>query len=275
MIPTFVINLDRSKERWTRMQKALEDAGFPSNSYQRFSAVEGKKLDRDYIKSILSVRAFFDLNKPRYEHRMFNNLGAIGCYLSHIKLAQHIVENQIPMALILEDDGIPNKDAMEKLQKLKLPEDGDMYILSAAFLPNGMIQSYDDNWYRLYNMFFGTQAYLLTFKGAQKILQKAFPIEVQVDAFIGMLSSLPDNYFKLYALKIAESKSKAPFRFGGVKSTVQVDRNIFENPFLANHVKDFSPSRPWANIPMCVNVGLFLVLLFLFAYLLILKNSPF
>jgi len=270
--PIFIINLDRSKDRWTRMQQALKAAGFQENSFQRFPAIEGKKLDPAYIKSILSPRAFFDLKKPRYEHRMFNNLGAIGCYLSHVMLAKKIVDENIPSALILEDDGIPNKDALEKINNLNFPPDGDAFLLSAAFLPNGMIQSYDDQWYRLYNMFFGTQAYILTNAGARKIVENAFPIEVQVEAFIGMLSSLPDNYFRLYALKNAESKSKAPFRFGGVKSTVQGDRNIFENPYIANHVKDFSPSRPWANVPMCVNVSLFIVILFLFAYLIILKN---
>lgn len=273
----FVINLDRSKDRWARMQRAMSDAGFSETEYERFSGVDGKKLDPEYIRSILSVRAYFDLNRPRYEHRMFNSLGAVGCYLSHLSVAQKIVNDNLPHALVLEDDGIPNKDAKSKLEKMfsagTMPTDGDFYILSAAFLPNGMIKSVNNDWFRLYNIFFGMQAYILTNSGARKILANAFPFEMHVDAYVGTLASIPEKDFKLYALKRAESKSKSPFRFGGIKSTVQSDRSIFENPFLANHPKDFSPTRPWGNIPMCVTFGLFLLVLFLLGVLIFLKNS--
>ena len=73
----FVINLDRSKNRWLESQNQLNGC-----EVERVSAVDGAKLEAELLN------ACFDegLNRQRY-HKVLTS-GEIGCYLSHRKVWQ-------------------------------------------------------------------------------------------------------------------------------------------------------------------------------------------
>ena len=92
----YVINLDRSKKRWVRINKHLNGHGLLS---QRISAVDGKALPAEVIAERYSVglnkMSFFIGLKP----------AEIGCFLSHRKaLEAFIIDSNKPFAIILEDD---------------------------------------------------------------------------------------------------------------------------------------------------------------------------
>lgn len=95
----FVINLAESKERWLDSQKQL--AGF---EFERVQAVDGAKLDMSELYKHFDQR----LNRQQY-HKILTP-GEIGCYLSHRKVWQRIVDENLDFGIVLEDDFINRTD---------------------------------------------------------------------------------------------------------------------------------------------------------------------
>jgi glycosyl transferase family 25 len=98
----FVINLDASIFRMGECQNQLCDYDF-----ERISAVDGSQLEHNELTQFYDV----DLNRQQYHSLL--TLGEIGCYLSHRKVWQKIVDEQLDFALVLEDDFINNTDISE------------------------------------------------------------------------------------------------------------------------------------------------------------------
>ena len=103
--PIYTINLDRDVERWHRMKHIMKSAGLLS-SVKRFSAIDGKNLNSDQFDEGTTWLA-----------RKLQPIGVLGCALSHISLWRKIVDENIPFAIILEDDVelVPNfREVLEK-----------------------------------------------------------------------------------------------------------------------------------------------------------------
>ena len=82
----FVVNLDRCKDRMLFFDK----------SYTRFPAVDGAELldDDPILSKMISMH-----NISPKQHR-----GKCGCFLSHVNLLKHIINNKINQVLVVEDD---------------------------------------------------------------------------------------------------------------------------------------------------------------------------
>lgn len=93
--PIFVISLARAKNRRAMMIKRLNDLGA---QYEMVDAVDGEAADPALYQSRLRR----DIIRRKYGRDM--TLGEIGCYLSHYNLWQRVANENIPCALILEDD---------------------------------------------------------------------------------------------------------------------------------------------------------------------------
>jgi glycosyl transferase family 25 len=93
--PVFVINLDKSTERMAKISKRLDELKVP---FERVSAVYGADLSQEEIDKYYCP----ELNKKNYRRPL--GLGEIGCYMSHLKVWQAIVDRKISCAIILEDD---------------------------------------------------------------------------------------------------------------------------------------------------------------------------
>lgn len=93
IIKTYVVNLDSRPDRWETFQKDNgKDLAFLN--YQRFSAVDGKKLI-----STCQLQQIFENND--YQMRR----GMVGCFMSHLKLYCDLIYDDTADAyLILEDD---------------------------------------------------------------------------------------------------------------------------------------------------------------------------
>ncbi len=90
----FVINLKRSPGRRVEMAARLDALGMP---YSFFEGVDGSVTDT------LHHPAYDRKRRLRYFGRDLR-AGEIGCLLSHRNLYQHMVDNNIPAAVVLEDD---------------------------------------------------------------------------------------------------------------------------------------------------------------------------
>lgn len=87
--PIFVISLKRAKDRRQKLKKTLQD----EKNVIIINAVDGKNMSPEDI-----------ILKEKYIKNNELNPGQIGCFLSHVKIWKYIVDNNIPDAVILEDD---------------------------------------------------------------------------------------------------------------------------------------------------------------------------
>ena len=83
------------ESRWYEVQKRLKDLNI---SAERFEATIGKNLgEQEFLNWYCPKK-----NKNSYHRNL--TLGEIGCYISHMRVWEHIVTHSIPICVILEDD---------------------------------------------------------------------------------------------------------------------------------------------------------------------------
>lgn len=95
MPPIFLINLARSKERLTSSTVQFKKQGL---DFTRIDAVDGAALKQAEIDAHYCPA----LNLKNYHYPL--SKGQIGCYLSHRKAWQTIVDEKLDYAIIFEDD---------------------------------------------------------------------------------------------------------------------------------------------------------------------------
>jgi len=125
-----VINLDRRTDRMDKLVPQLEKLDI---QYERFSAVDAKKLDIDPVVAGLK---------------------------SHLQVMKQIAEQRV---LILEDDAQFVEDFNEKFEKVMqtLPEDWDIFYLGALVPKDvGLIRMVNRHW-GIQVLTTGTQAYCI------------------------------------------------------------------------------------------------------------------
>ena len=111
---TLVINLKRRPDRKTYIENLFEKHAI--NDYKFFEAVDGKTLCVDY-KASQSTQS--EINNLFYNNDFGNRIGVIGIALSHYRIWQNIVNNNISFSLIFEDDVKLVENFSSKFEKLK------------------------------------------------------------------------------------------------------------------------------------------------------------
>ena len=96
---TYVINLDRSPDRWAHAQRLTNTAGF--DKVIRFPGVDGVALGDAGIAN-LQERGVLATDLSRFDDRVRS--GEIGCAVSHASVLRDIIASGMRSALILEDD---------------------------------------------------------------------------------------------------------------------------------------------------------------------------
>lgn len=87
---TYLINMDRAKDRLQMMKVEFEKTGM---NYERIQAVDAKELKGDEY-----------LMRNQYDRNLVP--GEIGCYLSHVKTMENFLKSDYDYAFIVEDDAI-------------------------------------------------------------------------------------------------------------------------------------------------------------------------
>ena len=167
MPPVFVINLDKSPERMATIANRLDELDIP---FERISGVYGAELSQEEIAKYYCAK----LNKKNYRRPL--GLGEIGCYISHIKAWQTIVDRQLHCALILEDD-IVIEDGLAELAS-KLGKSLDTFDIVKFFNKKTnpkIVESVDfTSKYKLCRFKkipIGNYAQLISLSGAKKLLK--------------------------------------------------------------------------------------------------------
>lgn len=187
MIPIFVISLLRSHERRAAIQKQMAHLGL---SFTFFDAVDGTLLDdNDLSKVDLKLAEVF------CGHSL--SLGEVGCALSHIRLYEMMVKNNISKAIVLEDDihiHMHFKSVVEAALKISSSE--------IIFIHHGKAKQWPwarklPEGYRLSRYLrpskksnrgiISTAGYILNLAGARKLLKCAYPVRMPSDYLTGRL----------------------------------------------------------------------------------------
>jgi glycosyl transferase, family 25 len=175
-IPIFAISLARSPERRAAIDRHLRGLGL---QFEHVDAVDGKMLSNS---EMVRISARPDLPA-----------GAIGCYLSHIRLFERIVVNGIPLACILEDDGRLRANAVRLVRQGCAAVDFDICFLDCDDRNSQGVVCFDKDSRQeiapgtfAYTLSAGphcTHAYLITMAGAKKRLADPFPVRETIDQY--------------------------------------------------------------------------------------------
>lgn len=191
-----VINLDRDTARLESVLKQLTDKGVPLESIQRQPAVLGSALSNEEMRSNTTRMA-----------RWFATRGMIGCFLSHRNFWQRTLEGDAEWALVVEDDVEVEDNFYERVVAAVKELDGcpeahgewDVLMIGAIGCVNpersfglNRINSFVSGGGRTPKRLsehihvprrpFGTHAYVLSKRGAAKLLRVASLASMHVDA---------------------------------------------------------------------------------------------
>lgn len=191
----YLINLKRRPDRLGNFLKHYNNSDMKKYNIIKFEAIDGGNLD--VSKCPLSELARGELQQLestgfRTKHYQLTK-GAIGCYLSHVKIWENILKHNSEISLIFEDDAqIPNnlnKRIHEEMENI--PTDWDIVLF--GFICKKCMK-YDN--YNEVERFMLTHCYMIKKESIVKIMntRTLFPITQQIDSLMSELSSLINIY---------------------------------------------------------------------------------
>lgn len=144
-------------------------------------------LDAIVIKAINGndlSNSFFDSNVYSYPDSALTK-GEIGCALSHLSIYQKMVDDDIKLALILEDDAILSDNinlALTQITLIDNPNEPDIYLLSRTndYKEKYIYKNENFSIYPYYNAS-GAFAYVINKLAAKTILSFNHPIQYETD----------------------------------------------------------------------------------------------
>ena len=172
----FVLNLAHNPDRKQYMQKILQDIPI---AYEFFPAVYGKE-----IKNIGEV---YDENKSLRILKRKLNIGEIGCALSHRLIYKKMIDENIPQALILEDDVSLLPDFYPVYRALSGKRIGNKVILLGTNVTKRMKKIWKEkltdthSMYLVLNNYTGAYGYVIGLEAARKIYSQTEKVFVESD----------------------------------------------------------------------------------------------
>jgi len=177
--PIFVINLKTSAERRAACDEQLRGAGLTPTFVE---AVDGRKLPDAEIAA--------HVDEPGRLRRAPKPLSKaeVGCYLSHLAVLEKIVADNLPQALVMEDDLLAGEELAAVLGALatKTLPPYEMIKLGISepqvkpFTPILPLTA-TSTLVRHHNVVNSNLAYVMTREGAERFLKYGRPIRYPVD----------------------------------------------------------------------------------------------
>lgn len=259
-----LINLDKSKDRLTNMQRQFDVLNIP---FQRFSAVNGKELSTEELEKTTSKMC----------SNVLCNRGMIGCALSHMRIIKDFVQSKDDFICIMEDDVVLTKDFPKFLTDVdKVYEKLDFDMISLFCLGICKVQTVAVNNYTFSKPLFplSLTSYILSKKGAMKFLDYiGDKILYHIDFSLAV--SIMDKSFKYFVLihpQIISLKNTASTMGSNSKSLVLQCLDYFNcyNTSWMLNVPIFSLYTKYSfSIYFCLLMVLLLVGLYAKSYILI------
>lgn len=193
-IKSYIINLEKYKNKYELCLKRLSKINIKP---ERFNAVYVEDINSEEIRDKIYPSVQYTIKNKRFSHNNIGTKGAIGCYLSHITLWEMLLKSNEEYFLIFEDDADINNDIYNienNINKILNLKNWDFIFL--GYHNNLLFYNSQENISKIKNIIYGTHAYLINRKGAEKLLKKALPMVDQIDSYISFMGLA--NYLNIY-----------------------------------------------------------------------------
>ena len=191
-IKSYVINLEKYKNKYDLCLKRLSNIDISPN---RFNAIYVDNENNNEIRKITYPSVQYTIKNGRYAHNNIGSKGAIGCYLSHISLWKTLLESNEDMFLIFEDDVDINKNinnfTININNAINLINKNDWDVIFLGYFNLNLNKSSNEinkKYTKINSIIYGTHAYLINKKGAEKLLNNAIPIVDQIDSYMSFMA---------------------------------------------------------------------------------------
>jgi glycosyl transferase family 25 len=193
-IPMVCISLDRRKDRWDRFQLMAKAAGV---SVERLPAVDARGFgaaphQHPAISLTTAHNVYYGQRRSHYE---IDKAGAIGCSLSHFAAWNKLRSSGAPAIVVFEDDAVIPKDFGARFATMvaQLPAEWDVVTFTNTRFSNntrGCKPLRNGTQWESCTSLMGAHGYMVSRRGAERLLAKAYPIELHVDAYLAFMSRL-------------------------------------------------------------------------------------
>ena len=172
---TFVINLKTEVKKRNNIDAQCKANGF---DYEIVEAVNGREL-QDEATHLLAQ----NLSQARLTK------GVIGCTLSHLYIYSRMVADNIPYALVLEDDITITESAKEVISTVEnaiQSRSREIYLLNTPEAITPLLKKNLTENVTFYRMARASQspAYILSLATAKALLEFNYPIKYEVDRWV-------------------------------------------------------------------------------------------
>ena len=196
----YLINLKRRPDRLSAFDNDYRKSDLTTTPYKLIEGVDGSKLDvgtQDLTE--LAKAELKQLENTGYRSKHYQlTRGAIGCYLSHIKVWKKAIKDDSEISLVFEDDTtIPSNTQAQIDEALaNPPPDWDMILLGVACHTCTGVRTRPG--FMRVRKFWLLHAYLIKKDALAKIFKSdaLFPIAQQIDSLLSELS----NTLNIYAV---------------------------------------------------------------------------
>lgn len=169
---TFIINLDRDRDRWSHIQ---DQASAADLDFERISGVSGRDLSQE------ALNQHYCPSTAKWRQARNLTPAEIGCALSHLKTYREILRRDLPRALVLEDDVDLTADVPDVLCGLeaRLPQDTPIVCLlspATAGSPSALADLGAGYTLHRFGHGFFASSYIVTRAAADWLLQTLYPV---------------------------------------------------------------------------------------------------
>ena len=253
-IPAYVITLKRTPQRFAQ----FEEDGRPFRVLPRLARHEG--VDGKLLSSLnddrFSIVARLNMQRgTRRAHSDLVTLGMAGLYISHVDVWQRFLsETGDALAIVLEDDAVVPNDLTTRMddamRRMPPPGEWDVWILGAIVVTASAQAPGATRGLNEVKGYGGTQAYVITRRGAARLIALSYPMQTQVDAFMSQAAELG----LIRTLWFADSSVNVPQRFRIMNQGSTVQQTYCD---LCDLPHDYSRLRDvgtWLLVGMCATL---------------------
>jgi GR25 family glycosyltransferase involved in LPS biosynthesis len=225
----YLINLHRRPDRLEAFMTTYKQSDMKRFPIIKLSAIDGSTLNMNTIPMTeLAQLEMKQLETTGFRHKHYQlTKGAIGCYLSHLKIWEDIYLKGYENALIFEDDARPPPNFLHlmKTSYSNFPPDWDIILYG--------VRCHDCEHHKHYlkvKRFILLHTYMIRPKAIAKILsfKSLFPISQQLDAYLSEMSTelniyaSPTNY-------VNQSQSRTDIQAPILNNPKVNDRMVIES----------------------------------------------
>lgn len=161
-----IINMDERIDLWENLENFRQEWSKSGRTFHRISGTNYKNKENVLLEYIRTNR--IDLNGSGFRNNKSGFLGELGCFDSHYNCWKYVVDNKLDSCLIIEDGILFLRN---DYNNLKMNKNLDLLFVNQEMTMNQEKQYVG----------YGTQGYIVSLKGAEKLMRLCYSLKLPVD----------------------------------------------------------------------------------------------